>query len=166
MKQLFAGRKEPTREKLRLIKNQTGFCKPGDGGLWTSTLVRGNSSSWVEWCINEEFSNPRRGWILTPCENARVYTINSLPDLEHLYNHFPLVNDYASKYGIKYLDFELIATTLDAIHLTEEGQVETRLSHPLSLYGWDCESTLWFRWVFEEVKGPIRIGEEANACTS
>jgi hypothetical protein len=31
---------------------------------------------------------------------------------------------------------------VDAIHLTERGEHETRLSQPYSLYGWDCECVL------------------------
>ena len=31
-------------------------------------------------------------------------------------------------------------------------KIITRFSTPLSLHGWDCESTLWFQDVFESVK--------------
>jgi len=50
------------------------------------------------------------------------------------------------------MDWERISKEYDAVMLTEDGQVHTRFSRPLSLYGWDCESTVWFRDVFESVK--------------
>jgi len=50
------------------------------------------------------------------------------------------------------MDWEEIAKHYDGVMLTEAGQVHTRYSRPLSLYGWDCESTVWFRDVFEGVK--------------
>lgn len=31
---------------------------------------------------------------------------------------------------------------IECIHLTESGQWNTRLTRPLNLYGWDCESIL------------------------
>jgi len=49
------------------------------------------------------------------------------------------------------LDWEEIAKHYDAIMLTEKGEKETRYTNP-SLYGWDCESTLWFRNVFKKIK--------------
>ena len=50
------------------------------------------------------------------------------------------------------MDWEQISKEYDAVMLTEEGEIITRFSTPLSLHGWDCESTLWFRDVFESVK--------------
>lgn len=44
------------------------------------------------------------------------------------------------------------------MHLTSEGQWRTRMSSP-SLYGWDCESTLFFRTEVLEYVEEIEIPE-------
>lgn len=38
------------------------------------------------------------------------------------------------------ISFNSLKERYDAIWLTETGQWKTRLSRPLNLYGWDCES--------------------------
>lgn len=58
---------------------------------------------------------------------------------------------FLDKPRIEYPDFELLAKHFDVIHLTENGQYETRLNHP-DLYGWDCESSLWLNWAVEKVE--------------
>jgi hypothetical protein len=65
---------------------------------------------------------------------------------------------------IKMFDFEKLAQDYDAMHLTKRGQIETRFSYDVNLWGgWDCESTVWFRWVFAEVRwlGELDFDEEA-----
>jgi len=163
-RQLFVGMAEPIPSNLRPVKNSyPGWCKPRDGGLWTSTFIQGNYSGWVEWCLSEQFGNPEKGWILTPLASAKVYTIDGVSDLEDLLILYPLIK--ADLYPYRYLDFESISLNYDAIHLTEEGQVKTRFSSPINLYGWDCESTLWFRWAFKKnVEGPISIRKEVATC--
>lgn len=135
---------------FRPIKNDN-FIKP-KGGIWTSTYTPKKKylSAWYEWCAIEI-----PGWIEPPCyfyilypkDTAKIYTINSYEDLEKLHQ-----NGFGhTLVFLKYLDFEKIAKVYDAIHLTAKGQWRTRLSIPYSLYGWDCESTLWFRDVFEKI---------------
>ena len=46
------------------------------------------------------------------------------------------------------MDFERLAQDYDALQLTRDGYLRTR-SMPV-LDGWDCESSLWFRWVFQD----------------
>jgi hypothetical protein len=49
------------------------------------------------------------------------------------------------------LYFERVGKEYDALHLTHEGYLRTRSRRcKPSLIGWDCESTLWFKWVFNE----------------
>lgn len=48
-------------------------------------------------------------------------------------------------------DFERMAEEYDGLHLTEEAAGSLHLSYPLDMNSWDCESTVWFRWVFSEV---------------
>jgi len=44
-----------------------------------------------------------------------------------------------------------LAEDYDALHLTHDGYLRTRSPRRSPrLVGWDCESTLWFRWMFTE----------------
>lgn len=70
-------------------------------------------------------------------ENAKICTIDSYNDLIKLFglyngddNIFPRLN------------FEIMSKDYDVIHLTQKGQIKTRLTHPHNLYGWDAESCL------------------------
>jgi hypothetical protein len=89
-------------------------------------------------------------FVLEPDPGARVLVINSLADLTKLLARFPAPLTYPGSHFI-YPDFERIATLYDGIQLTERGQWKTRLTIP-TLYGWDTESTLWFRWCFSECR--------------
>jgi hypothetical protein len=129
------------------VRNRA-FVKP-EGGLWTSTLLPKSGSDWVEWCAIEDFDAPyEKIWHVLKPLPARILVIDSLADLE------AVLPKYSVKLALslRYPDFEKLATAWDAIHLTSRGQVETRLSYPDNLYGWDSESTLWFRWCFDEVR--------------
>jgi hypothetical protein len=135
------------------ITNRDFFIKP-NGGLWTSTLVDG-SSAWVEWCRAEEFGEPdaQHWYVLEPDPAARVYIIDSLADLNRLIAMYPHPDKEQRLYSrfFGYIDFEAVSQDYDAIHLTEAGQWATRYSEP-SLNGWDCESTVWFRWCFTSIE--------------
>lgn len=128
---------------------ESGDRKP-KGAFWTSTYNEG-SSSWLEWC---EMEMP--GWVctnnflLTVDPNAKVYVINSLDDLEQLLAMYPY-SGFMSEY-FSYVDWAAMANAgWDGVQVTEAGQRATRYSNP-GLYGWDCESTAWFRWVFTNVE--------------
>lgn len=152
--QLFLGT-EPKENLMNPIKNRDWGVK-AEGGLWTSTYNNGRSE-WVNWCENEDFftTDSRDGWLLIESKNAQIYTVNNYKDLEYLYNKYGMELD--SRYPL--LDFESIEKDFDAIHLTTKGEWETRFTRPYNFYGWDIESTHWFRWVFDEVKyiGKIEI---------
>ena len=58
------------------------------------------------------------------------------------------------------LDWEQIAREYDGVRMTNKRQWTTRMPRDikdmnLSLYGWDCESTLWFRDVFSKIEKHI-----------
>ncbi len=127
------------------VENQH-FVKPR-GGLWTSSLIEGRSE-WVDWVEDEVFGDPfsLEWYILYPDPTARILVIDSLADLTRI-----LKTGWQKSYptsGVRWPDFEAIAERYDAMHLTSSGQWATRLTYPDSLYGWDCESTLWFHWCF------------------
>jgi hypothetical protein len=145
-KQLAVGLGIVTRESINPVQNSR--VKP-KGGLWTSTLTD-TGSAWMEWCENEGFNLPDGTWegvILTPRTDARILVINSYKDLATAIHKY----GKSDMFGFEmHLDFEKLSQDYDAVHLTDDGQEETRMSHPYNLYGWDMESALWFRWCFEE----------------
>jgi hypothetical protein len=142
------------------VKNRMGINKPL-GGLWTSTYLGIElGSAWTLWCTRENFQGPifPNAWLLYPEPAIKVYTINTYNDLARLLAKYAIPSEYyADKdireiFGRRFLDFARISMDYDAIHLTKHGEYSTRLTFPLTLYGWDCESTLWFRWKFEKVE--------------
>lgn len=163
--QAWVRRKTPVRslaaEHFRPVPvEERPRAKPtnGSGGLWTSTYDERFGSGWVQWCLSEEFDCDRKNptfhiWTLEPDPEARVYTIDTYRDLDRLCRLYGRTHTFGedSPFGPfhdTYPDWSLVAESYDAVHLTDDGQWATRLSGPLNLYGWDCESTLWFRWKF------------------
>jgi hypothetical protein len=114
------------------IKNRN-FVKP-TGGLWASPVD--SEFGWKEWNEQNQFRDCSQSFSLRLKENARLYVIDTLQDLESA----PLLQyEYMTL-----IDFEALAKDYDGIWLTFEGMAETRFSTPLDLYGWDCESVLLF----------------------
>ncbi len=140
------------------------------GGLWTSSWQE-ETSAWVEWCRGEDFDNvdERIWWLLTPRPNCKLYIIDSLKDFQRCLMEYgepaPLAIAYPVFAEKRVIDFEKLAQEFDGVHLTERGNGQTHLSYPNDLNAWDCESTLWFRWCFTEVRqmqpvGPIKADEK------
>ena len=136
-----------------------GRVKPS-GGIWTSSPTDDGGSGWTRWCADEEFAGPQFPlWQLDPDPAANIYTVDTLDDLLELCRRFPPVCDHQGgrlcgsplRRSSHVVGWRRVAEAYDAVHLTEEGQWATRLSVPADLYGWDCESTLWFRWRFTAV---------------
>jgi hypothetical protein len=157
--QLFIGVAAPMPELLTPVSNGDGahsiFVKPL-GGLWTSTWnAEQHTSGWTEWCESEEFGaiHEKYWHLLTPKPESRIAVIDTLDDLLAFLRQYPRAMDARLAFmRNQHLDYERMACDYDALHLTEEGQWRTRLTIPANLYGWDCESTLWFRWCFERVE--------------
>ncbi len=152
---------QPCPERLEVIKNRgAGWVKP-QGGMWTSTYLpkAAYGSDWGRYCVRDTDQEGRfaiytlRWWLLEPLPGARIVTIDTLEDLRKLGNRYVLARTSYSYF----LDFEAISQDYDAMHLTEAGQVRTRLTYPDNLYGWDCESTLWFRWCFSAEAKEIAV---------
>lgn len=144
-------------EKIKPVRNYN--VKP-IGGLWTSTFDVETKNGWVEFCENEMFALPEsgvwRGYILVPMKKARIYTIDNFAHLYHLIEKYPYrpyeKEDFSSFMKEKvFIDFEKMSKDYDAIHLTDDGQWQTRYTPGIDLYGWDFESTLWFRDCFTKI---------------
>lgn len=72
--------------------------------------------------------------------------IDSHADFVRLIERYPRILR-----GRRGLDFECLSAEYDGLHLTNEGYLRTRTTRSgPALVGWDCESTLWFRWIFRE----------------
>lgn len=142
-KQLFLGSVKPTKELMSPVENH--LWNKGKGGLWTSTY-RKKQSEWVKTGI----PTSNNGWLLTVNDEAKILRIDNYSDLAEVYKHYGY--DDHSFYPMTHLNFKVIADDYDGMWLTSFGQMATRLSFPHNLYGWDCESTHWFKWVFDEVE--------------
>ena len=141
-------------DELKIINKVVNdrFIKP-IGGFWTSTF-RNNSSDWLDWCTsNGGFSlqlGINKGILLEVLPTAKILVIDCVEDLREVAKKYELKTVLLGS-SFCCLDFEKIKDDFDGVNLTEKGQQDTRFSHP-SLYGWDCESTLWFRDVFKVVR--------------
>lgn len=158
-RQLFEGEFEPSKERMKPILNLEYLLKPF-GGLWTSCYDESRGSDWIQWCLGERFNVPDNGynsWVLDVDGEPKMLIINSLAHLIKAFKTHGIT--YESDHPLHSfnavfptLDFEALSRDFDGMHLTARGQYETHLSYPESLYGWDCESTLWFRWCFSKVE--------------
>ena len=155
--QLFVTDKDqrPSPALMLSIKNSPHSWVKPLGGLWTSTYTgEETGSAWVQWCLVEEFNLPKDGWhcyLLKPKKDANVYVVDSKEDLKVLLDRFER-RDFPGLSLMRAIDFEKMALHYNGLHLTRKGEWETRMDIRDNLYGWDVESTLWFRWVFEEVE--------------
>lgn len=135
------------------IKNRN-FMKP-IGGLWTSTFLPDGTSDWSRWCVDNDFLdvNAIGKWLLTPSPNAILYIVENPEDIA------AICKGQSQRFSFATPDFEELMTRYDGITLTKQGQRNTRFSMPHSFYGWDCESTIWFRWMFDDVEELTRRNE-------
>ena len=163
--QVFLGKREPRADRLIPVtpsQGMFGSVKPM-GGMWTSS-PSAHISGWAEWCRGEQFSdNAQQMWELVPSAEVELAEIDSLDDLKALHLLYGRSEELVT-YRHHWLDYSLIAERYAGIHLTDNGQWATRLTQPYNLYGWDCESTLWFRWSFGEVRhvGTVHVHEPST----
>ena len=107
------------------------FRKKPSGGLWTSPVD--SNYGWIDWNEMENFADVSTYFDIT--FRGEVFEINSVEDM----NKLPWIESN----GTWFISFEpLVFMGYDAIHLTDKGQEDTRLTYPKSLYGWDCETVL------------------------
>jgi hypothetical protein len=122
-----------TRYKHDLFKPicDVPFRNKPKGGLWTSPVD--SEYGWKDWSEDNQYGDLSIHFDLafegTVLEIDSVEDMNELPWIEQEFMHF--------------VSFEpLVFMGYDAIHLTNKGQCDTRLTYPKSLYGWDCETVL------------------------
>lgn len=121
-----------SRRKFQPIRD-INFIKP-DGGLWASPVDA--AYGWKDWCLSEQFRCECLEKSFLFHIEGNILRIDSIADLDQL--------QWGDSLGIGWISplYEpLLASGVDAIHLTDNGQRETRFSRP-GLYGWDCESVL------------------------
>jgi len=121
------------------IKNGDGktglFIKP-HGGLWCSPLD--SAYGWIDWCRDESYGDiDHEQRVILEVDISNFVVIDSVEDMET-----KLI--WRQVHGLfEAIDFEaMVEQGIDGIYLTEKGQIDTRWSHPRSLYGWDCETVL------------------------
>ena len=150
-----------TRIRIDPVRNDIYFPPKPLGGLWTSTFTPNYTfcSGWLSWCSTNmpkwlpESENCC--WVLIPSPNAKIYEVDNEDDYISLFKKgYRYYHEILNKWCI---DWEKLSKDYDALHLTESGLVECattnfELNYPElhSLYGWDCESTVWFRWKFDK----------------
>jgi hypothetical protein len=144
--QLYVHDGEVLRPQIWPVRNDPKALGKPRGGFWTSTYDPEFGSAWVRWCVAYRYNEPLGlHWtVLSVPKSARIAVIESPCDLA------ALIERYArTLHGRCGLDFERLAGQYDGLHLTHEGYLRTRWrrSNPC-LIGWDCETTVWFRWVF------------------
>ena len=129
---------DPT--KFKRVKNTESLgIKPHySTGLWASPI--NSEDGWYNWCMEEGFNVDRldKSFTFSLTKDARIFTIDSQVDLKLLHTR--------GLAGLRwfnfYLDFNKLRDVYDVLHLTNEGQWNTRMTTTYSLYGWDCECIL------------------------
>jgi len=163
--QLYCSRREPPKppspQEIQPIRRWV-INKP-EGGLWTSTFlpsgdeVYGMCSDWLRWCKSDMPDWLPKSedycWVLYPSDDAEVVEVDDLEDYLQLLKYYSWLNPVTNK---KEINFARLARDFDGFHLTENGVWKLRhlWEYPdiESFYGWDCESTVWFRWKFDVVR--------------
>ncbi|OYT30497.1 MAG: hypothetical protein B6U95_00190 [Thermofilum sp. ex4484_82] len=149
--------------KIKPVRNSLLFSHKPDGGFWTSTFTPDGEycSDWAEWLVVEYGESTDKSkikaYVLIPRKDAKVYVIDSAEDYLKLVQKYPRI----IRCGTTAVDWEKVAKDYDGVRLTRRGLEEVAspasLVHRLTqmkvedLYGWDVESTVWFRDVFEKI---------------
>jgi hypothetical protein len=165
-KQLHLSNEKVLAKHVISVKNGENVYlkKPLHGtGLWTSAWrEETRDSGWVDYCRWGSYGSPEEQYwfLLTPAQDARLYTISEQFDLKLLLSRYPCYSRYDDNVGI---DFERLAQHYDGLRVTEEAVWSLRFIYPNNI-DWSCESTVWFRFVFTaveriEVQKPVEVGE-------
>jgi hypothetical protein len=132
--------------RLLPIRHRGEFIIKPFGGLWTSPRTA-TGTAWTDWCRSAEYGDPDKPLVpILPDPDCAVFCIDCLADLKHLGAQYPLpVTAPAIDVPMwPRIDWEKVATDVDAVWLTAAGEHQTRYSTP-GLYGWDCATVLWLQ---------------------
>jgi hypothetical protein len=156
--QMWIGEQSPLESKFERIRNSDELIHKPTGGLWTSTVRDDGTSDWLDWCEIEDFYHEDQNvWWLEPRAEIDLVRIDRHVELEAVISAFDRrVNDDAGPVvktteTFAPIDYEAMSGAYDGLHLTEDGQRNTRMTTP-GLYGWDAETVLWFEWCFESIE--------------
>jgi hypothetical protein len=162
--QLYVGLKHPLEKIKNPIQNHI-MCK-ATGGLYTSTyLGQDKGSEWVQWCLGNDFNLPQDGvlkcWLIDIKKEANIFVVNDTADMHELYDLYSKPMFEGSR--TEQIDYTKMSKEYDGIHITKDGEAITR--HPSffarvsdmsrdmrNMYGWDVESTHFFRNVFQNIR--------------
>ena len=159
----------PRTEELEVkeIKNM-GFNKP-IGALWTSTFTPQNEycSDWIKWCVDnmKEWlpTSEDKCWVLIPEDECKIVVINSMQDYLAVLNKYSIMTSI----GRYMIDYEKLSKDYDAIHLTVKAVrdlsfIDSKKYPDIEdFYGWDVESTAWFRLCFKKIR---KLSEISHRC--
>ena len=121
------------------------------GGLWASPI--GSNHSWRKYA--ESFRGEehfKKSFTFSLKDSARVLIIDSREDIKKI----PIIKHDLDDLSLKF-DFQKLVKKYDAIFLTEKGERRTRHHHPMSFYGWDCESILVFN---KDIIVPVELSKD------
>ncbi|MDB5077170.1 MAG: hypothetical protein JWO42_3349 [Chloroflexi bacterium] len=124
--------------------------------LWTSTSAGRCPSSWISYLRygGEQRPPPYHPWRLAVDAAAQVYEIHGPEAWQALCLDYPK----CTLDGAVIPDWEAVAKRWDGVHLsmggllTAQGVSRGGPGARTQLAGWDVESTVWLRWVFEGVE--------------
>jgi hypothetical protein len=130
-----------------------GFWRKPAGVLWTSSLTDEDDCDWLRWCRGEmpEWAADCTAAIFEVRESTRLVRIDHSRVYYRLCGSCPRTDlpDFVQEMGERYLDWQEVARYWDAVHLVDDiGRGcwhDTGRGYAPELYGWDCESTAWFR---------------------
>lgn len=150
-------------EFIQAINSDYGVKPKHRSGMWSSSLINQDgkiTSDWVEWCRAENFGPDKQDWyLLYPKPKIKIFQIDNIDDCVWLDTNDFLIKENIIHTGLNHMSMDFVKLKkagFDGINLTEEGQHATRWHKLYSLYGWDCESTVWLNWNFTRVELYIR----------
>lgn len=130
-------------------------------GLFTSTAFDGLSSYLVGASDVAGDLGPLQlpvaRFRLSAASSARIFEVDGPDAWRRLCVAYPAAASGGLKGGRLVPDFAAVTREWDAVHLSLGGLLiadQVRLDGPegpTELLGWDCEQTVWLRWVFEDV---------------
>lgn len=140
--------------------NHANYTNKPFGGLWTSTYNMFDynyQSEWIEWCNDNQDNWIGHTNVLIEVDTcARVFTIDCVQDMKGLYFLYPDKDEKSAR-----IDWVKVQKDWDIVHLTSAGSwlcsspyyiKSYNRNKPLSLYGWDCESSLMLNNVINRFK--------------